>query len=899
MIQSDYLRKIVEAVFNNPEPATGVGGWVQRGRMKITNFRPDGEKTSKKDKFKISISSGDWPRFYYNGSSFPDKWEFMEFFRWKNNTNNDAEVWARLAELYNITPDYSGETEEQRKRREVRQSLGGFIEETRKFLCECLQDPVLGAGARKYLDSRKMDYTGENGRFFGAYSTEIQNRLKAYLSQTFPGMTAIDETLKKLFPAAYFHPDEYALIIPYYSGRKCLGMVARLTSPELTYIDPKTGEEQKKRKYDNSAAEILNKEGYYTSLPYNKPVIIVEGYLDAIRIMQSDKAGKYGVFALTGASFTNSDNGSSHAQTLKRNGVKDIIYIPDYEIKDGKRVFKIAKNTLAALNKATTAPGGGGIETIKVLDFADSIPAGADKIDADSYISDHGDFWDLLDGRKCEAWEFLLKVAVAEHGDDKNALAAEALKIYKETGSQLAQERIKAILSQTNAGILEPIKAAGITYRLLERIDNGASGTEYRDRMERISEEFKQAVSENNPDKIRAAIQGAMTAQARFDDSGFDSQLKATFDDITGLIKTAPEYLETSWELYNPYFYRSGRAGAQKQVVRKMGFCPSEVTTISAPTSHGKTRIMVQIAVNLAQSTRKKFLYVSLEQDLRKLSELAQMAYIGDGWGDMNPRTSLRASLSYDKYDLDDGNASRYQSILDGVERYKKNVFPYLSFIKANANIDALCANILAWVRSCRERGDEVGGIFIDHLQLVEASGRNYSRTEELKAICNSLNDLAKDTRLPVICASQFNRSATSRSGGGFNDVSLDNIGESSAIERISADSYFVWQLNRCTDEEKGTDQKKRGIRAKRCYKDADMGMAANEFASEYMYIESLKARDYAAGCYCLVRYDAASGHIQDKSEIFYKDEGTQEKQGNNTQKNSGKGTTDPYKFFE
>ena len=64
--------------------------------------------------------------------------------------------------------------------------------------------------------------------------------------------------------------------------------------------------------------------------------------------------------------------------------------------------------------------------------------------------------------------------------------------------------------------------------------------------------------------------------------------------------------------------------------------------------------------------------------------------------------------------------------------------------------------------RLVKEHGVKI--IFIDYLQLMNASGMNfYSRQEEVSLISRSLKGLAKELDIPIIALSQLNRSVESR----------------------------------------------------------------------------------------------------------------------------------------
>jgi replicative DNA helicase len=182
--------------------------------------------------------------------------------------------------------------------------------------------------------------------------------------------------------------------------------------------------------------------------------------------------------------------------------------------------------------------------------------------------------------------------------------------------------------------------------------------------------------------------------------------------------------------------------------------------------------------------------------------------------------------------------------------------------------VDALCYNVTTIVDDWKNNGIEVGGIFVDYLQLLHArTGRTMPRTEEVKYICDRLNDMAKATALPVVCAVQFNRDATKNDT--LDAVELANIGESAGIENIAEDVYLVWQIDKINTDRKeytqgsGTAQhfglQRYQYRSRRCFEDEGNPQTLRK---GYLYVENLKARDYATGGYCLLPFHGAAGAI-------------------------------------
>ncbi|MDR3268359.1 MAG: replicative DNA helicase [Tannerella sp.] len=90
-------------------------------------------------------------------------------------------------------------------------------------------------------------------------------------------------------------------------------------------------------------------------------------------------------------------------------------------------------------------------------------------------------------------------------------------------------------------------------------------------------------------------------------------------------------------------------------------------------------------------------------------------------------------------------------------------------------------------------REHSVKCIFIDYLQLMNASGMTFgSREQEVSTISRSLKGLAKELNIPIIALSQLNRGVESRQGLEGKRPQLADLRESGAIEQDADMVCFI-----------------------------------------------------------------------------------------------------------
>lgn len=799
--------------------------------------------------------------------------------RYALNTAGFKETLHRLAELYNIKIEYSEETARKMSREMI-------AREVCPCLIESLRKNPTGAAGKYITETRGLSIDAH----FGELTADSLNRAKEHLRNR--GISYTVEDFKALGLTEDYARYGYNVVMPNYHNGQVNGFIFRNTNPNVA-------------KKDRLRASGGMTRVYCDRLTIGAPVYVVEGEMDAINLIQ---AGFTNVIAMGGAS-----NAETLGRLLRANGINRVTYVPDVEYnEDGTR--DLTKIT-AALNAFHTIQVDGErvITHLHVSEFEtpDGVSLNGYKADVNSYAIENGND--------------ALAVAVEMNETYWYDYELRQLREWAETATgwnvgELFRDRFSAIYKRCDAFEREAIKRAikgvslyeqhDVTPSALDSIDKWGEQRDYNNRIAAAYTEMGKAIEDGaNPVVIADIITRLNEAQATNSTDEWNRQLNESFADELDAIKEQPEPLRTKWELgvirkNNPHPYRK---------TEHIEYYPADITVFCAPTSHGKTMILFQSALDMVQAhPSKTFLYVSCEETKPQLLERALKTYIPipntesgkDESGNYcfiskTRRKTIKAVIREDAAPYE-YNPSGYGTIYDKSEHYSaleplikgyirqygQQVRPRLRLLHTNASTESICSNIMRYVREAQEQGEQVGAVFVDYMQLLSTDSKQYSRHDELKTICKALHDCAGVIGLPIIIAAQLNREVLRN---GIDDITVANIGEGADIERIAHDVFLVWQVDKTAlglyvDKGKEIDAnvmetkrnttivvnpKNVGIRANRIF---TSGMLSNPnqrtLKAGYLYVEHLKARDGETDGWGLFPYDGESGRIGENDKV-------------------------------
>lgn len=853
---------VVTAIWENPERAFNCQ-FKQSGRY-WENLR--GAEYDERGKIRLALTNdGGNIMVFYNGASRPEQTDVFTYLdEYVLHTGGFRETLQRVAELYGVPLRFS--TEE-------RQALTrtALAREVSASLVEYLRTHPDGVTGRYLRDVRGIV---PDGTHFGELTKDSITAVRNSLSQR--GISYTNEDLTALGISDYYAEQGFNCVIPYYVNGSPRGFVLRNTNPAC----------EPKDRYRYSQG--LGRGGYCDTLTHGEPAVIVEGQFDAIRLIQ---AGVRNVIGIGGAKI-----GEDIARLLKAHGISEVTYIPDLEYNEqGERKTKIVADAIKAFQSAQVD----GVPVVGALYVAElPTPDGANlnglKIDADTYGKEHGNealAEVVADNVASWAWELdaLMKWAQAQERERGNVNVVQFQRkfndIYTRVGSPYERQRLRDTIDGN-----EIYRAFGVSPQALDNADEWRRNTEYNNRIKDGADALSKAVAEGaSPERIASIVRDLADAQATNTRDEWNEQLTRTFADELKTIEEQPDTLKTKWEV--------GTVGKDGRYYKhdNIEFYPADIEVFCAPTSHGKTMILFQSVLDLIATTDKTYLFVSCEENKRQLLERALNVFIDipttpDGktstgeycFKEQTRKKTIKAVVRGDvppyEYGAPEnggymGQSEHYNALsrkIQGwIDRYETNVFPRLKLVHTEATIESICSNIVRTVEEYRRRGVDVGGVFVDYMQLLTTESRNYSRHDELKDICKALRDCATLTELPIVIAAQLNREVLKN---GIDSITVANIGEGADIERIAHDIYLVWQIDKTqeslykrTNATTGRLEVNKGafnVRSQRLYTKPQLNPDEIELKTGYIYIERMKARDGKTEGWGLLPYDGERGFI-------------------------------------
>ncbi len=196
------------------------------------------------------------------------------------------------------------------------------------------------------------------------------------------------------------------------------------------------------------------------------------------------------------------------------------------------------------------------------------------------------------------------------------------------------------------------------------------------------------------------------------------------------------------------------------------GLNKGNLLLVAARPAMGKTSFALNIGLNVAKKYKKTVAIFSLEMSREELA------------------MRLLASESFvDSQKMATGKLS--------ADEWNKLAMASSALSQTDIRVDDNGAITVAEMNAKCRRLDNLGLVIIDYLQLMQGSGNNRAsdnRVNVVSDISRTLKVMAKELNVPVICLSQLNRAAETRSD---KRPILSDLRESGSIEQ-DADSVMM-----------------------------------------------------------------------------------------------------------
>jgi DNA primase catalytic core len=624
-----------------------------------------------------------------------------------------------------------------------------ILEDCNSYFIYCLENSTGADEVKIYLTSR--GYSSEDVKTMELGYIPDQDKLFKYLLSKGHNQSLVDEVVKLNKGIGSTH----SLAIPYRSGGSLKGFKFRTTGDATP-------------KYLNSTG--LDRIGGFFNLlgiKGDKDIVIVEGELDSL---SATARGVENVVA-TGGSSINSDQVKD---AIKR-GAKSFTLCLDTE--PGKE-----ETTIKNINSAIEVILGEGVNRVYIVSLPD---LGGGKTDPDRLIKESGvDSFKTAIAQALPYYEYKLQETLNKYGKieeerglqpkDIDSLLDEVVETASHIPDATDRDRYKKLFTS-----LDAIKGLGISEDSLSITVDRLTST--RDK-EAQAKDFKKLLSEATKLQDSGEVDKALEL---LNSKVKEVKLQDKATEFSSLMKPIKEE-ELKERLTNkPKSLNSGYTIGGEPLLLPSG----AISILAAPTSHGKTTFLINLALNIAQEYPDKETYLfSYEEDGDSILINTLNTYLDEEISSNNRRTLksyfTTGSPEYIKTQSRDyfkANKDKFFKELIDTRRLNINYSSY--------NSDT----IIEAIRYLHKNANP-GVIFIDYIQLLnlpKGKYKTYSRQEDIKEICIALKDVAVETGLPIILGAQFNREVVNQL-----KIHATKIGEAGDIERIANLILGFWNNN-------------------------------------------------------------------------------------------------------
>jgi len=623
-----------------------------------------------------------------------------------------------------------------------------LLEEANSYFTYSLETSDEAKETKDYLLSR--GYTEEYIKNMELGYVPSQDRLTNYLLSKGHSKETIDNFIQdtRIFKT-------HKLSIPYRTGAYFKGFKFRTTGED-------------KPKYINSTG--LDKSGGFfnlSGLKGGKDLVIVEGELDSLH---ASVKGVENVVSIGG-----SKPSKEQVQNAIQRGAKAFTICLDREPHKEEETTKTVNEVIEIILNE-------GVNKVYIVTLPD---LGGGKTDPDRLIKEKGvdSFKEAIKGAK-PYYKFYYDQIISKYR-----------KINEATGTLTNKEEDLFIEEVVSTGLkiknpidrsrytslsMEYLKPLGITEDI---IDITIDKLQYKEDTEQKDKELKRLLS--TASDLQAKGEGDKALEL-LDRRLPDIKLKDKSTVFSSLLKPIEENEVKQRQALKPEGVNSGYTINGEEITIPAG----AISVIAGATSHGKTALLINLALNIVQDTKEgEVHFFSYEEDSDAILLNTLNTYIDEKLS-QNNRKSIKSYFKTGSTEFIE--RERTDIFINQKERFFKELIDNrkLNIHYCNYNSETLIEAIRYLNKHAKPKA-----ILIDYIQLLnlpEGKYKTYSRQEEIKQICIALKDLSIETGLPIILGAQFNREVVNHL-----KVHATNIGEAGDIERIANLIVGIWNCNK------------------------------------------------------------------------------------------------------
>lgn len=499
----------------------------------------------------------------------------------------------------------------------------------------------------------------------------------------------------------------------------------------------------------------------------DRDITIVEGEIDALR---ATFAGLPNVVAVTGG------NVSAEAlQEAKKRGVKRVTLLFDYDTpKEGQTLEDKQEETDRKIEKAIAT-----INEAGLTPFVASFPTDGGKVDTDIFLREHtkeeleGIILSALSGARWLGNRLLWKFADGKvKGDSElHELKRQTIELCNSPYTSATDRNLilRSLASSTDGGYFteEALQEEADLLKLAQDRD--------RQKQETISlaAEALKLAKDGKTAEALSVLQEKVTGLKQISREAEYSTLLTlpTAEGILSDFRNRPTGVST------PYAFDT--KDGKEQLILPSG----ALTIICAPTSHGKTRMLENLALHLATDGEPgDVLYFTFEEDSTAVKMELLNIYADMKLSHNNPKTlSSYYRRGEDRYFTG-------ERVPDSFKQKEAEFLSLLTSGKLRVYYKDFDSSALIGAIRYLAKNTKVKAVFVDYIQKLNTDGNRLSRKEELKEICREFEKLAIETSLPVVMAAQLNRQTPSPV-----DMAVQNIADASEIEHYANIVMLIW----------------------------------------------------------------------------------------------------------